>query len=99
MDQRGKKLKEAGKVYVVRSFTLYTSHHLLRRIRWAGCVVQVRKRKNTYYFFLEHVKEQDCLVVVDTDGRIILKLAFDEKHGNMWTGFMRPRVGISGRMF
>ena len=48
---------------------------------------------------MEDVKEQDCLVVVGTDGRIILKMAFYEKHGNMWTGFMRLRVGISGRMF
>lgn len=50
-------------------------------------------------FFLEYLKEQDCLVVVGTDRRVILKLAFSEKDGNMWTGFMRLRVGISGRMF
>jgi hypothetical protein len=37
------------------------------------------------------------LVVIDTDGRIILKLAFYEKHGNMWTGFMKlKRSPVTG---
>ena len=76
-----------------------TCQRMLGRMRWAGCVVHMRKKKNTYYFFLEDMKEQDCLVVIGTDWRIILKLALNKKHGNMWTGFMRLRVGISGCMF
>jgi hypothetical protein len=58
----------------------------------------MRKKKHLL-FFLEDMKEQDCLVAVGTDEMIILKLMFDEKHGNMWTGFMRLKVGLSGRMF
>jgi hypothetical protein len=32
---------------------------------------------------MEDVKVQDCLVIIGTDGRIILILALNGKHGNV----------------
>jgi len=48
-----------------------------------GRVCCTHDKKGHLLFFLI-LKEQDCLVVVGTDGKIILKLAFDEKHGNVY---------------
>jgi hypothetical protein len=49
------------------------------RMRWAVCVVHMGKRRMlTVFFFLENLKEQDCLVDVCIDWRIILKLALNE---------------------
>jgi hypothetical protein len=43
-----------------------------RRIRWVGLVAHLREKKSTE-FWVEHLKEGDCVMDEGIDGTLILK--------------------------
>jgi hypothetical protein len=56
------------------------------------------KRPKTYAkFLLQNLKGRDHLEDANVNGRIILEWILKKYSGNLWTGFIQLRVGISGR--
>ena len=67
-----------------------------RRIRWAGHVARVGKRRGVYRVLVGILKERDHLGDTDVDGRIILRWIFRKEDVRLWTGSSWHRIGTGG---
>jgi hypothetical protein len=49
-------------------------------------------------FYSEYCKKRDNLLEQDVEGRIVLKLKLKCERGIIWSGFLRFKIGSSGRL-
>jgi hypothetical protein len=64
-----------------------------RRMRWAGTVTRMWKRRNACRALLGKTRVGDHSEDVDISGRIILKWMLEKWVGVVWTGLISLRIG------
>jgi len=62
---------------------------------WSGHVVRIGNMRNAYNILIGKLKGRCHTEDLAIDGRIVLECMLD-KDGNVWTGFIKLRIGISG---
>jgi hypothetical protein len=66
------------------------------RMRWAGHVARMGKKRNAYRILMGNQKERDHYEDLDVGERIILKWILDRQDGVVWTELIRLRTWTSG---
>jgi hypothetical protein len=69
-----------------------------RRVRWAGHVAHVRKRRGTFRVWWGKLKERNHLEDIRVDERILLKCIFKDwaGGGGAWIGLIWLRIWTVG---
>ena len=80
---------------------LYSSPNIVRviksrRMRWAGRVARVVKRRGVYRVLMGNRRERDHLRDPGVDGRTILRWILRKWDVGVWTGSMWLRIGTGG---
>jgi len=70
-----------------------------RGIEFANYVVDMGMKEVGALLWWGSLKEGGHGEHMDVDGIKRLKLIFEKYYGRLWNGFIRPRVGTSGRLF
>jgi hypothetical protein len=68
-----------------------------RRMRWAGHVERMGKRRGIYSVLVGRPERTNHLEDPGIDGRIILRCVFRKWDVGAWTGFNWLRMGTSGK--
>jgi len=89
---------EWRRLHIEELFDLYSSPNIIwvfksRRMRWVGHVARMSDRRGAYRFLMGDMMERDHLKDLRIDGSVILKGAFKEWDGEMWTGIIWLRIG------
>jgi len=93
---------EWRKLHNVELNDLYCSSHIVRviksrRIRWAGHVARMGKRRGVYRDLVAKPEGKNHLENPDVDGWIILRCIFKRWNVGLWTGSSWLRIRTGGR--
>jgi hypothetical protein len=69
-----------------------------RKIRWAGHVARIEKRRGADRVLVGGPRERDDFQYLGIDGRIILKCIFKKWDGEVWNGLVLVSVRAGGRL-
>jgi len=99
--KRDKLTGEWRKLHTEEFNDLYSSPSIVRviklkRMKWAGNVAQMGKRKVNTGFWWGSLRERDHLEDPGVDGRIILRWIFRKWDVGAWTGSSWLRIGTGG---
>jgi hypothetical protein len=82
---------------------LYASSNIIRviklRMRWVGHVAHMGEMRNVYVTLVGSLKGRDHAEDLGVDGKIILEFILGKQGGKVFTGFIWPWIGTSGRLF
>jgi hypothetical protein len=66
-------------------------------MRLAGHLACMKGMRNAYNILIGKPK-RDHSEDIGIDGKIILEWILGKEGGKVWTGYMRPKIGTSGRL-
>ena len=100
--KRDKVTREWRKLHNKELNELFSSPNIVRviksrKMRWAGHVARMGKRRGIYRVLVGKPEERDLLEDPSLDGRIMLRWIFRKWDVGIWTGLSWLRIRTGGR--